>query len=113
MHKGPSRPRRSGSDRRRNYRLAVESVEERLLLSTLMVKDNIDDPNDPNSLRYILAHAKTGDLVQFAIAPPNNLRITLDKANGPLKVAASGVTIDDETVQSGLTPGVEIYGAGD
>jgi len=67
MCKGPSMPRRNGCERRRGLLLALERMEERRLLATLMVTNNSGLATTAGSLPYQVAQSAAGDTIDFSI----------------------------------------------
>jgi uncharacterized repeat protein (TIGR01451 family) len=77
----------------------VERVEERVLLSTFVVNDTLDDTN-PGSLRWAIGQANAGtggDTISFAIPGPGIHTISL---SGTLPAINKPVTIDGTTQES-------------
>ncbi len=58
-----SRPRRKN---RRKLQPTVFELDARLLLSTMIVRNTSDDPNNTHSLRYAVDHAASGSTIRFA-----------------------------------------------
>jgi hypothetical protein len=66
-HANPFRPRkvhRASVLRRRGFRPRLEGLEDRTVLSTLTVTNNLD--SGTGSLRYAITHAHDGDTIAFA-----------------------------------------------
>lgn len=64
---GPSMPRRNGCERRRGLLPALERMEERRLLATLMVTNNSGLATTAGSLPYQVAQSAAGDTIDFSI----------------------------------------------
>ena len=50
---------------RRRARPTLEALEDRYVLSTLLVTSNADDITQKGTLRYEVAHAASGDTIDF------------------------------------------------
>ncbi len=79
---GPARKYLPGG--RRSSRPRLEVLEDRALLSTVVVADKSDDPNDTGSLRYAVTNAPSGSIIAFASNVTGT--ITLNPNNGPLPI---------------------------
>jgi predicted outer membrane repeat protein len=69
-------PRRS-----RGVRPCLQALEDRRVLSTLLVTSNGDDPNVAGTLSYDVAHSQSGDVIQILPDPSQDgqgLHITLN-----------------------------------
>jgi predicted outer membrane repeat protein len=109
----PSRQGGFGRGACRRYRPLLEALEDRLAPATLTVLDNSDSASDAQSLRYALANANSGDVIDFApsvrsialtagLTIGTNVTITNDLGSGPVTVDGGGhFTVF--TVNSGVT----------
>jgi hypothetical protein len=73
------RPRRQN---RRKLQPAVFELDTRLLLSTILVRNTSDNPNNTKSLRYAVEHAASGSTIKFA----PNVTGTITLTNGQLDI---------------------------
>src|SRR5262249_5853037 len=103
---------------RRIFRPHVEGLEDRLAPATLTVLDNSDSATDTQSLRFALAHAQSGDTIDFdaAVRTINlsnqtnatgltigtDVTITNDLGVGPVTIDGGGI-LTVFTVNSGVT----------
>jgi hypothetical protein len=101
---------------RKPFRLALEPIEDRIVPNTVTVMDSSDNPSDTNSLRYILAHATSGETIDFApdvrtidlstlyntsgLTISKNVIITNDQGTGTVTIDGEGLTVF--TIDAGL-----------
>jgi hypothetical protein len=83
-------PARRPAPRRRGLRPRLEALEDRCVPSTLKVTNASDNVNQAGSLRYELAHAKSGDTIQIQTSKLPQGQIVL--TNGELDLTKN-VTI--------------------
>jgi hypothetical protein len=89
-------------------------LEDRLAPATLTVMDNSDSATDPQSLRYALATANSGDVIDFApsvrsisllvgLTIGTNVSVVNDQGSGTVTFDAGGIGFSMVAVNSGVT----------
>ena len=87
--RGPRRETAPRRQNRRKLRPAVFELDARLLLSTMIVKNTSDDPNNTHSLRYAVNNAASGSTIKFA----PGLTGTITLSNGQFDLTKNLVII--------------------
>ncbi|HVX09977.1 MAG TPA: DUF4214 domain-containing protein [Pirellulales bacterium] len=106
-------PRRSRTKRRAGRRAParharrvvhpLENLEERLVLATLTVTDNTDNPDDTGSLRYAINHFASGDTIQFdASLAGKTIGLTEGQLDISQNVTIIGPAVDNQVAIDGL-----------
>ena len=82
--------------RPRRFILEVETLEERVTPAIDMVTV-AGDANVTGTLRYVIAHASTGDTIEFNTAAMGTNVIDLNQGTGTIVIASKNLTIGDST----------------